>query len=113
MPVHELAKDDLLKSSCRVVTHYGCFWVYSLGQNFRGFGLDFREDAVKALEEYASSKYGPSILLNLGVGMTSFLEPILDGFCASLNGYERVLADHNESSDTKESGHIDDEPYDR
>ncbi|ALO44901.1 hypothetical protein [Pseudohongiella spirulinae] len=110
--VHELAKGDLLKFSCRLVTHYGCFWVYSLGQNFRGFGLDHSEEAVKALEEYAASKYAPSVLLNVGVGMTSILEPVLDGFCASLDNYEQVLAKQTESPDPEEPGHLDDS-YDR
>lgn len=97
--VKELAKKGLLEHSCRVVLNYGNFWILSLGDNLRGFSLDYQEESVKALEDYVRTAYAPSVLLNVGVDMINILEPELDGYCSSLDNYERIATEYDESLD--------------
>lgn len=96
--VKELAEVDLVATSGRLIHRYGNSWIISLGNNFRGFGLDFRPESIAAVKSAAESHDAPSVILNIGVGMTHLIEPKLDTYCASLNQYEAWLVPNVEES---------------
>lgn len=86
----ELAKGVLARASGRVLHRYGLHWIRTLGNNFRGFGLDFSPAAVNAVRSMAKSAHAPFALLNIATGMMNITEPQLDQYCESLGNYQRT-----------------------
>lgn len=86
--VQELAAANLVPVTGRLIHRYGNIWVTSLGDNLRGFGLDFRREAVAAVKSAAASEDAPLVILSLGIAMNKMLEPVLDRYCTSLSHYE-------------------------
>lgn len=76
---------------------YGLPWVQRLGNNLRGFDLDFSEDAVRKVKEYVEEDRAPMALLNVATthvpGMTLELKP----FIPANHAYERL--DHGDGKD--------------
>lgn len=93
--VEELAKGTparsvLAHSSGRTLHHYGLPWIRKLGNNFRGFELDFSPTSVAAIRSLAESTHAPYALLNVAVGMVNISEPQLDSYCETLANYQRA-----------------------
>ena len=84
----ELAKGVLARASGRVMHRYGQQWIMALGNNFRGFGLDFSTAAVNAIRSMSKSVHAPFALLNVAIGMMNVPEPQLDQYCKSLENYQ-------------------------
>lgn len=86
----ELAKGVLARASGRIMHRYGLQWIRTLGNNFRGFGLDFSPAAVSAIRSMSKSAQAPFALLNIAIGMMNIPEPQLDQYCESLANYQRT-----------------------
>lgn len=85
-----LAKDVLARASVRAMHRYGLQWIKTLGNNFRGFGLDFSPTAVNAFRSMSKSAHAPFVLLNIAIGMMNIPDPKLDQYCESLENYQRT-----------------------
>ncbi|MHB8564108.1 MAG: hypothetical protein ACYDDA_09240 [Acidiferrobacteraceae bacterium] len=93
--VEELAKGTpagsvLVHSSGRVLHYYGLPWIIKIGNNFRGFELDFSPTSVAAIRSLAQSVHAPYVLLNVAVGMVNIPEPQLDSYSETLTNYQRA-----------------------
>lgn len=84
------ARSVLAHSSARALHHYGLPWIRKLGNNFRGFELDFSPTAVAAIRSLAQSAHAPYALLNTAIGMMNIPEPQLDPYCETLANYQRT-----------------------
>lgn len=88
--VEELAKGIIARVPGRVLHRYGLQWIKTLGNNFRGFELDFSPSAVNAIRSLVKSENAPFVLLNVATGMISLREPKLDQYCEGLANYQRT-----------------------
>lgn len=104
-----LAKTILARASGRVLHRYGLQWVQTLGNNFRGFELDYSPSAVNAIRTLAKSENAPFALLNVATGMMSLREPKLDQYCEGLSNYQRTWGNNPSLAPTdKVDSHQDD-----
>ncbi|MBY5929287.1 hypothetical protein KUV86_09230 [Halomonas sp. DP8Y7-3] len=88
--VKELAEAKLANTYGRDWHCYGEPWVVSLGDNFLGLHLDFREKVVAEVKASADTYRKPAFILNASVGLSSTLEPHLDNSFVN-NNYEHWI----------------------
>lgn len=69
---------------------YGLLWINRLGNNFLGFDLDFREEAINSVRDFIRARPGVSVI-NAGIAMNQFLEPDPAPFAAhNVGGYDKL-----------------------
>ncbi|MCX5545230.1 hypothetical protein M3A49_38295 [Paraburkholderia sp. CNPSo 3076] len=87
--VDELMRQKLVKEAGRIIHRYGKPFVYSLGENLRGFSVDFSQKVVEDVKGFANSTDAPLVIINAAVGKMN-LEPKLSEHCSLLKNYEKV-----------------------
>lgn len=87
--VDELMNRDLVNGTGRVILRYGRAFVHGLGENLRGFALDFSPNVVEDIKKFSESKFAPLVIINAAIGKIN-VEPKLSEHCALLQNYERV-----------------------
>jgi len=95
--VRKLSEAKAITKSGAQIHGFGNPWVKALGDNLRGFGLDFRVEAIDAIKSQIETGDGPSVVLNVGVGFGE-LEPELDPYFAALVDYELRNAEDDSPS---------------
>lgn len=73
----------------RTVLRYGDPWLYFLGNNLKGFGLDFSESGVRTVKDLVASSGAALAIMNVSIGKMD-LEPKLDPFFSRLPNYEKA-----------------------
>ncbi|MFN3770332.1 MAG: hypothetical protein ACK4TD_18365 [Ectopseudomonas guguanensis] len=71
---------------------YGRPWIVALGSNFRGFELDYSEQAVTAIKEFAQKNQLPFII-NAEISMRPSIDLELSELPSFLTGYSQIAGD--------------------
>jgi hypothetical protein len=97
--MHELVAAAHIEYAGRTLHRYGENWLHFLGENLKGFGLDFSSKSVQSIKKLATSAEAPFAIMNVAIGKIG-QEPVLDPYFSALPNYEKAWGTASPSHDS-------------
>ena len=98
-----LADTAYTEGDGRVLHYYGQNWLHFLGENLKGFGLDFSAKTVQSIKALAGTAGAPFAIMNVAIGKNE-LQPVLNPYFSTLPNYEKTWGIAPPSNKNDEGG---------